>query len=82
MLETSLGPEDLLLAYSDGVVEAQAANGEFFGEVRLTEVLRSCPPEPEQALASVLEAIDEFTRGHTPYDDVTLMMVARRDGCA
>jgi len=77
VLTASLAPGDLLLAYSDGVVDAVSPDGEFFGEERLIRVLDECPAEPAQAVNWVVEALEGFTRGHTPYDDVTLV-VARR----
>ncbi len=77
VLTASLAPGDLLLAYSDGVVDAVSPDGEFFGEERLIRVLDECPAEPAQAVNWVIEALEGFTRGHTPYDDVTLV-IARR----
>ena len=83
VLETALAPGDLLVAYSDGVVEAQSAEGEFFGEVRLAEALSGAAGcAPERAVAAVLAALDDFTRGHTPYDDLTLVAVARSEPAA
>jgi len=78
ILSTAMDAGDLLLAYSDGVVDAQSQEGEFFGDVRLAQILSACPREPEEAVEAVLEALDDFTRGHTPYDDVTLLMARRR----
>jgi serine phosphatase RsbU (regulator of sigma subunit) len=77
VLETSLGIHDLVLAYSDGVVDARSPDGEEFGERRLQRALGSSPNEPQAAIDWVLAAIEEFTRGQVPYDDVTLV-VARR----
>jgi len=79
VLSTWMEPDDLLLAYSDGVVDAVSPEGEFFGEERLLRVLDECPSEPAQAVNWVIEALEGFTRGHTPYDDVTLV-AARRTG--
>ncbi len=73
VLETSLAPGDLLLAYSDGVVDAQSPDGQFFGEDRLLRVLAQCPDDTKGAVNWILESIEEFTTGHTPYDDVTLL---------
>ena len=79
VLSTLMEPGDLLLAYSDGVVDAVSPEGESFGEVRLLRVLEECPAEPTRAVNWVVEALEGFTRGHTPYDDVTLV-AARRAG--
>jgi len=79
VLEVDLDPGDLLLAYSDGVVEAQSPDGELFGEKRLSDALRDAPrPSPQAAVNHVLEEIEAFTRGHTPYDDLTLLAAGRR----
>lgn len=73
VLETVIEPGDLLLAYSDGVVDAQSPDGDFFGEDRLRQVLAECPDDPKGTINWVLESIEDFTTGQTPYDDVTLM---------
>jgi serine phosphatase RsbU (regulator of sigma subunit) len=73
ILEATLGPGDLLLAFSDGVVDARSPDGELFGEDRLHEVLTGCPTDPRLATDRVLEAVEDFSRGNVPYDDVTLV---------
>jgi len=79
VLEIEMGPGDLLLAYSDGVVEAQSPEGELFGEERLADALIAAPTSsPQAAVNHIIEEIEAFTCGHTPYDDVTLL-AARRD---
>jgi serine phosphatase RsbU (regulator of sigma subunit) len=77
-MEIPIQPEEIVLAYSDGVVEAQSPSGEFFGEERLVEVLRASPPRPQEVVERVLAALAEFTRGGEPYDDLTLLALARR----
>lgn len=76
-LETDVAPGELLLAYSDGVVEAQDPAGEPFGEERLEAVLRGAAAEPQAVVDAVLAALDEFTRGEPAYDDVTLLAIGR-----
>jgi serine phosphatase RsbU (regulator of sigma subunit) len=73
LLEANLTPGDLLLAYSDGVVDARSPEGEFFGEDRLHDVLTDCPGDPRLAMKRVIEAVESFTRGDLQYDDVTLV---------
>jgi len=77
-LSIPIGPGELLLGYSDGVVEAHRAGGEFFGEARLQEVLAEAPPDPRAVVDRVLRALDEHTGGEEAYDDVTLIAMARR----
>lgn len=76
-LETDLAPGELLLAYSDGVVEAQDPAGDPFGQERLEAVLRAAAAEPQAVVDAVLGALDEFTRGEPAYDDVTLLAIGR-----
>jgi len=78
VLTAELEPGALIVAYSDGVTEAQDPAGEVFGEHRLTAILSesngSCA---EEVLQEIVSALKRFTEGTTPYDDVTLV-VARR----
>ncbi len=71
---------DLVLGYSDGVTEAQAPDGELFGDERLVRVLASASGGPREIIQQVLDAIAVFTRGADPYDDITLVAIARDGG--
>jgi serine phosphatase RsbU (regulator of sigma subunit) len=73
-------PGDLVLGYSDGVTEAQAPDGELFGDDRLVQVLSGATGGPEEIIQQVLGAIAAFTRGADPYDDITLVAIARDRG--
>jgi sigma-B regulation protein RsbU (phosphoserine phosphatase) len=81
-LSVPLDPGDLVLGYSDGVVEARSPGGEFFGSERLLEVLAGSPAEPDEVVRRVLAAVDAFTGGHEPYDDLTLVAIHRQPEAA
>ncbi len=66
---------DLVLGYSDGVVEAQSPHGEVFGSERLTEVVAGGPDEPGEMVDHVMAVLSDFTSGTEPYDDLTLVAV-------
>ncbi len=72
-LEVSAG--DLLLLYSDGVTDARNAQGESFGDDRLQAVLAQTEGDPRLAVEEVLKALENFTAGSEPYDDITLLAV-------
>ncbi len=74
--ETYLETEDVLLLYTDGLVEAR--RGEvMFGESRLADVLERCHGlEPEQLVETVAGAVDEFAGGRLT-DDLALLAVRR-----
>lgn len=69
-------PGDTLVLYSDGIVEANDADGEEFGLERLISAIRQAAHLPAgQIRAEVLAALNEF-RGTTPAnDDLTLLVV-------
>ena len=71
-----MGHGDLVIGYSDGVVDAQSPEGETFGNERLAEVVRLGPKDPQEAIDGVVRSLEEFTRGTDPYDDVTLVAIA------
>lgn len=76
-LEVPLAPGEVVLGYSDGVTEACSPEGEFFGEQRLCRALAAAGGQPERVIAAVAGAIDVFTGGGPPYDDLTLIAVGR-----
>lgn len=73
VMETRFDPGDLLIAYSDGALEAQSPGGEPFGEERLRQAIDGAPCDPKPAIDHVLRAIDAFIERGSPYDDITLI---------
>lgn len=65
---------DLLLLYTDGVTEAESADGGFFGEERLEKLLcENRGKNSEMVLTRILEEIKSFTKGATQNDDITML---------
>lgn len=75
-----LSPGDGLALYSDGVTEAQAPDGSEFGEDRLAGSLRAYAGRGAALLAeAVVSDLDGFRSGSPLTDDMTLLVVRRRD---
>ncbi|MCB1036547.1 MAG: SpoIIE family protein phosphatase, partial [Acidobacteria bacterium] len=77
VMTTDVLPGELILAYSDGVLDTQSPEGEFFGEDRLRQCLRAAPAAPRETVRYILDSLQTFARGQTPYDDLTLVAVRR-----
>ncbi|MEE8316821.1 MAG: SpoIIE family protein phosphatase [Syntrophobacteria bacterium] len=75
--QTRLEPGDILLGYTDGVLEALAAGGEFFTRKRLLSMLEQSTSSAtlllDQIVASVLSHIGEADQ----HDDITVLAVRR-----
>jgi len=66
---------DLLVVYSDGILEAANEAGEEFGEERIIAAALACEsPEPAQICAGILKAVRDFAGGVAAEDDQTLMV--------
>jgi len=71
-------PGDVLVFFSDGIVDAENTNGEMFGTERLNAVLREHPSACNSAQATVdaiLAAVSEFQAGTAHFDDETLVVL-------
>lgn len=72
-LNVSLETGDLLVLFTDGIVEAQNHH-ELFGFERLEALLHAHGDEPPHALIErTLAAISAFTAGTPPHDDMTIV---------
>lgn len=68
-------PGDLLVAYSDGLVEATSVSGSDFGEEGVVETLREIADlSPEEIRLALLRKATEFTAGKGFDDDVTVLV--------
>jgi sigma-B regulation protein RsbU (phosphoserine phosphatase) len=69
---------DLLIFFSDGIVDALNAEGDMFGTERLEAVLRDHPAACHSAQATVdaiLAAVAAFQSGTAHFDDETLVVL-------
>ena len=68
-----LYPEDLIVAYTDGIVEATNAAGGQWGVEGLLAAIRRCRTlGPESIVEAVFGALDEFS-GRNQTDDATIL---------
>jgi len=76
---TLIEPNDWLVVFTDGVIEAINARDEEYGEHRLLSVLdRGINSTPAKLLSRIMVDLDFFV-GTTPqHDDITCMLVAGR----
>jgi sigma-B regulation protein RsbU (phosphoserine phosphatase) len=69
---------DLLVAFTDGITEAENEYGEEFGEERLTDLLLLNAHGPlDELITLVTTAVNEWQSSPDPVDDMTVL-VARR----
>jgi hypothetical protein len=69
-----LEANDVLILYSDGVIEAADASGEEFGEHRLIAAVESCA-HPAEIRDGILRAVRAFTGSDVLADDQTLLAI-------
>ena len=76
--EARLEPGDSLVFFTDGVTEARAPDGTFFGEERLADLLRtSAGLDAESLAARIGEVIRDFQEDDL-HDDVAVMVLRAR----
>jgi sigma-B regulation protein RsbU (phosphoserine phosphatase) len=69
---------DILVAYTDGIVEPENAYGEMYGEERLMDLLvKYSKADSSEIIARTMEAVNQWTGAGELQDDMT-MLVARR----
>jgi len=76
-----LNPGDMLLAYSDGVTECRNSEDEEFEMGRLSAAVNAVSgASANQVLFSTLGAVLDFADACSPEDDLTLLVIRRREG--
>lgn len=77
--KAELQPDDTLLLFSDGVTEAMDSEDQMFGVPRLCEVLAAQYDAPlERIQRAILDSVQNFTRGVSQRDDITLLLLRYR----
>jgi sigma-B regulation protein RsbU (phosphoserine phosphatase) len=74
--ERQLTPGDVIVLFSDGIIEALNAEGEEFGDERVRAAVEPrAALAPERILKALLDALEAFTRGVPQTDDLTAVVV-------
>ncbi|QHN04019.1 SpoIIE family protein phosphatase [Granulicella sp. WH15] len=71
-------PGDLLVFFSDGIVDATNGHGEMFSSERLATLLAHHPTahqSAQQAVDAILEAVHTFRAGTEHFDDETIVVL-------
>ncbi len=78
--EVDFGAGDLILLYTDGVIEAEGSDEEQFGQERLLELANSLPPSGVgEVIPRVLEVLEGWVGSSELDDDVSLMVFGRNE---
>ena len=78
--QSRLQPGDILLGYTDGVVEANAPDGEFFTMERLVAILDAPASSAADLLDRIADSVEKHTGEADQFDDVTLLAILKIPG--
>jgi len=72
----TLAPGDILLLYTDGIIEARDDNQELFGEARLRIFLKNSRKlHPTEIAVELLNTVRQFSGRESLEDDVSLVII-------
>ncbi|MDR2591418.1 MAG: SpoIIE family protein phosphatase [Chitinispirillales bacterium] len=74
----TLQPGEMLLLYTDGVIEAKNEKGEFLQQKRFAELIERPYSSLDDVVDRVKDALKEHCAGADPYDDVTMVGIYRK----
>jgi len=69
----TLEPGDLVVLYTDGIIEAMNAADEQYGYERFEEIVRAGPSDPHAVKSAILADLNRFTGLSPQHDDMTLV---------
>lgn len=76
-ITVALNAGDVLLLYTDGVIEAEGDHGELFGSARLGCLLtEQHDRHPREIIDGILEEVTRFTGTSVRNDDIALFIIA------
>lgn len=74
--ELKLAAGDMIVAYSDGLSEAQNPAGDMWEEINIKETLLAVREQaPKAILTNLIQAVDNFTGGAEQEDDMTAIVI-------
>ncbi len=78
--EARINPGDTLILYTDGITDAESAQGEFFGEERLMDAaLKHFGATAQQMVDGLMGEIARFSARAPRQDDIALVVIRRAE---
>jgi serine phosphatase RsbU (regulator of sigma subunit) len=74
----TLEPEDVLLVYTDGVIDARNRAGEAFGKNRLQDLIGDSSLPAEELIKKINTRINDHIQNENQFDDITIMALRRK----
>ncbi len=72
----NLQPGDMLLLYTDGIIETRNSSEEEFGFERFEDLLKKAWHLPAKEIKdTIIQEIDNFTEDNPQFDDITLIVI-------
>jgi sigma-B regulation protein RsbU (phosphoserine phosphatase) len=69
----TLDPGDIIILYTDGIIEAMNAREELYGYKRFEALIRKAPSYPEGLKSAIIEDVNKFTGLSPQHDDMTMV---------
>jgi serine phosphatase RsbU (regulator of sigma subunit) len=74
----NIHPNDILLIFTDGIIDSTNANGEAYPEIRLVQLLKQYKNNsPKEIALNILDDILKYTKNGTYNDDKTIVVIKR-----
>lgn len=75
--QVQIEPGDILIGYTDGVIEALAPNGDFFTRKRLLSIIEQTTASASEQVARIKTNVSNHVHDAPPSDDITMLAVQR-----
>ena len=75
--QVQIEPGDILIGYTDGVIEAQAPNGDFFTRKRLLSIIEQTTSSASDLVDLIKSSVSTHVHHAPPSDDITMLAVQR-----
>jgi sigma-B regulation protein RsbU (phosphoserine phosphatase) len=75
--QTHMASGDILLGYTDGVIEADTSDGTFFTMKRLVSILETPASTATELLDRIANSVQAHVGGADQFDDITMLAVRR-----
>lgn len=75
--QVRIEPGDILIGYTDGVIEALAPNGDFFTRKRLLSIIEQTTSSASDLVNRINTEVSAHVHNAPPFDDITMLAIQR-----